>query len=469
MLCHAVFALLACSLGSASADQQAAPGDPDASRPAVVAYPAPPEEKLSEDFELKVGSQQVPVYQCRVSAMPFNQVWPGYQRPLDQTEIASFAYWDMSGSVEVEVISHRPVKSVAVRPSARGIQAKVNENRITFRMTSPQQITVEVNGWHKALHLFANAPQTAAPNPNDPGVRYFGPGVHRPGKIQLESDQTVYLADGAVVYGTIEARGASNIRILGRGILDTGAFERGQAYGCIRLLNSQNAVVNGIILRDPDLYGLSTFACSNVSISNVKLIGLWRYNSDGIDIHNSQDVSVRGCFVRSFDDSLVVKGIKGRRDFERQGLGAPLETNLPVRRALFEGCVVWNDWGRALEVGAETVAPEITDVTFRDCDIIRTSCVAMDIQHSDRAAIKNVLFEEDPVGDRRRLSGGGLAASQGREVRREDQLLSQASCGGDQKDDVGAGCRARNRRERDLSRLQRHGQAFPEIASARIR
>ena len=36
----------------------------------------------------------------------------------------------------------------------------------------------------------------------------------------------------------------------------------------------------------------------------------------------------------------------------------------------------------------------MTDLVFRDCDIIRTSCVAMDVQHSDRAAIKNVLFEK---------------------------------------------------------------------------
>ena len=54
-------------------------------------------EALSEHYELTVDGQAVPVYACRVSAMPFNQVWPGYQRPLDQTELAAFACWDMAG------------------------------------------------------------------------------------------------------------------------------------------------------------------------------------------------------------------------------------------------------------------------------------------------------------------------------------------------------------------------------------
>ena len=130
-------------LASAAGDEQAAQQEPrtssDTSRAAVVAWPAPPGEKLSEDFELTVGGQKVPVYQCRVSAMPFNQLWAGYQRPLDQTEIASFAYWDMSAPVDVEVISHLPVKSVAIRPTARGIRAKVDQNRVAFRLSSPQQ------------------------------------------------------------------------------------------------------------------------------------------------------------------------------------------------------------------------------------------------------------------------------------------------------------------------------------------
>ena len=327
---------IAVFIGSLLCFGGANPANVQAAHNAIV-DPAPAGEPLADDFELRVDSQKMPVYPCRVSAMPFNQVWPGYQRPLDQTEIASFAAWDMTGPVDVEVVSRRPVESVAIRPTARGIRAKVDGRRIRFRLASPAQITIEVNGWHKALHLFASAPPAAAPNPNDPGVRYFGPGVHRPGKIKLESNQTLYLAGGAVVYGAVEANGASNIRILGRGILDTSEFTRDQAGGSIRLVKCHNVAIDGVILRDPSMWCLSTFFCSKLSISNVKLIGLWRYNTDGIDICNSQDVTIRGCFIRSFDDSIVLKGVS--------------HDDVPVRNVLAENCVIWNDWGRAWRSG----------------------------------------------------------------------------------------------------------------------
>src|ERR1039458_2914777 len=79
----------------------------------VTSRPAPRGEKLSADYTLRVNGKDVPVYSCRVSAAPINQVWPGYQRPLDQTELASFAYWAMSGPVTVEISSSRPYQSVA--------------------------------------------------------------------------------------------------------------------------------------------------------------------------------------------------------------------------------------------------------------------------------------------------------------------------------------------------------------------
>lgn len=388
MLRHPLFCLLlglfvtALTAPSQAANEAAQKVNAPSGTPAVVVAPAPAGETLSDDFQLTVGGQPVPVYRCRVSAVPFNQPWPGYQRPLDQTELASFASWDMAAAVEIEVVSHRPIESVAIHPLARQIQPQVTGNRIRFQLASPQQITVEVNGLHQALHLFANPPAAAAPDPQAPGVRYFGPGVHRPGKIVLQSNETLYLADGAVVYGRIEAQDASKLRILGRGIFDSSEFPRGAEEGCIRLRNCHDVEIDGVILRDPPAWCLSTFRCSDLKITNLKLIGLWRYNSDGIDLCDSHDAVVRNCFVRSFDDSLVIKGLN------------PADDTTPIHDILFEGCVVWNDWGRALELGAETRSPEFRNVTFRDCDVIHPSFIALDAQHCDRAAIQNVLFED---------------------------------------------------------------------------
>ena len=355
-----------------------------AGRSEIVAWPAPTGEALSEEYQLQVNGQPVAVYACRVSAVPLNQVWPGYQRPIDQTELAGFACWDMSGPVRVEVQSQCTVQSAVVRPTSLGIQPVIEGNRLSFSLDRPQSLVVEIDGSHHALHLFANPPEQNAPTPETPGVRYFGPGVHRPGRIELKSNETVYLAGGSVVYGSIQASQATHIRIAGRGVLDVGPFERGQGGGAIRLSDCSDVTVEGLVMRDPDVWCCSLFGCRHVTIANVKLIGLWRYNADGIDVCNSQDVLVSDSFVRAFDDALVIKGLKSRRNSS---------DDQPVRNVQFRRCVVWCDWGRAMEIGAETCAPEIAGITFADCDIVRTTHIAMDIQHGDRAVVRDIRFE----------------------------------------------------------------------------
>lgn len=367
-----------------------------AAKPSATVWQEPVSETCCQDYRLTVDGLPVPVLACRVSAVPFDQVWPGYQRPADQTEIAGFASWDMRAPVRVEIESSRPVETVVVRPVSLGIKPEIDGNRIRFSVARPGTVIVEVNGWHRALHLFANPPAPAAPATETPGLRIFGPGVHRPGKIELKSNDAVYLAPGAVVYGSLNASNATNLHIWGRGVIDVSLAERGKGGGAIRLTNCSDVTVEGLVLRDPDVWCFAMFGCSHVTVTNVKLVGLWRYNADGIDVCNSQDVTVRDCFVRSYDDALVVKGLKN--GFDKR----------PARNLRFSRCVIWCDWGRAMELGAETCTPEIANVTFEDCDIVRTTHIAMDIQHGDRAAIHDIRFQNirveiDPTCPRPRL------------------------------------------------------------------
>ena len=136
--------VLAALLGAATPGQAAVP---------ATIWAAPPGERLCEDYRLRVNGQPVPVYACRVSAVPFNQVWPGYQRPFDQTELAGFAHWGMSGPVSVEIISKQSFTNVVVRPGARAVRPAVNGRTITFALSKVGQATVELDGPHHALHL----------------------------------------------------------------------------------------------------------------------------------------------------------------------------------------------------------------------------------------------------------------------------------------------------------------------------
>src|SRR5512137_672601 len=78
----------------------------------ITTYPIPKGEAVFDGYQLQVDGQPVAVYSCRVSAVPFDQWWPGYQRPVDQTELAGFAYWGMSGPVSVEITSKRAFTNV---------------------------------------------------------------------------------------------------------------------------------------------------------------------------------------------------------------------------------------------------------------------------------------------------------------------------------------------------------------------
>lgn len=367
----------------------------------LTLYPAPEGIVPAHDFALKVDGSPVFVYPTRVSAGPINQVWPGYQRPYDQTELASFAYFDMDQPVIVEVTSTRPVSEVVVRPLSLGIQPVVQGSTITFQLPRPCQAVVEVNGWHHALHLFASPPEEGTPQPGEDGVRYFAPGLHQAGKIEMHSGETVYIAGGAVVYGVIQAENAHDIKILGRGILDASRVSRFDAGPVINLRSCAGIEIRGIIIHDPHVWAVTPSDCEDVLIANIKLIGFWRYNADGIDIVNSEHVVIEDCFIRSFDDSIVIKGLNAGKAPD----GTP---GRQVNDVISRRCVVWNDWGRGLEIGAETQAVAMKHLIFQDCDVIHFVHRAMDIQHGDRAEISDVVFEnirvEDPI-----LAGARIA------------------------------------------------------------
>ncbi len=114
-----------------------------------------------------------------------------------------------------------------------------------------------------------------------------------------------------------------------------------------------------------------------------------RYNSDGIDMHNREDVVISNCFIRTFDDCLCVKGFDPWHDFKNIPEG-----NYDVfKNVIVRDCVLWNDWGKCLEIGAETRAEEIYNIVFENCEIIHASNAVLDCLNVDYADVHDVVFQ----------------------------------------------------------------------------
>ena len=338
---------------------------------------------INDDYEVTVNSIKCDVKECRVSAIPFNRVWPGKQRSKDQTELASFITFSADEEVTLNVKCKRNFENAVIRPISKDISLKNSGQEIEFTLKEPGAYVLELDGEHFALHIFFNPIREYDKKEN--ADYYFGPGIHFPGVIKLLDNQSVYVDDEAIVFGSIFAESAENIRIYGGGVIDGSTEERIYEHcykdftkGNIKLYNCKNIRIEDVILKNSAIWTISLFDCDNVKIDNIKIIGQWRYNTDGIDICNTSNVLIKNSFIRAFDDVITIKGIY---DF---GV---------IENIVVDNCVMWCGWGRNAEIGAETAAEEMKNIVFKNCDLIHSSAVALDIQNCHYAKVHDVLYE----------------------------------------------------------------------------
>ena len=366
----------------------------DYSKNDVVIYKAPEGEELNTKFNVSVNGIDVPVYNAKICTEDQQGRHKAgiYEEAHLHFDITAFASFDMKkGPVKISVSVSEPIASAKILPTSFGIIPTIKDKTLTFEVDKPQHITVEINGDHiRSLHLFVNPEETDIPDPNDPNVIYFGPGIHEITTVSVGDNQTVYIAGGAIVRGVLSEdektghRPASfmlrgkNITFRGRGIFDQGLVPRTIARQTMSV-TVDGFKMEGITLCNSSQWTVSLRDCNNVHINNIKLFG-HRANSDGIDINSSVDVLVENCFLRTWDDLIVVKTLKNSgQDAER----------IHVRK-----CVLYNEIAHALSIGAE-LTRRVEDVGFEDCDIIGDHGRewTLRIYHTDKALIKNVRFE----------------------------------------------------------------------------
>lgn len=378
-------------------------------------YPITQTKDSCQNYKVKINGQSVPLDTARVSAVPFNRRWPGHQRGKEQSELINFLSLSSDEAVTFEITPETPFEEAKIRPLSLGITPEIKDGRITFTLKKPAYFTVEPYGRMGALHIFADPMPCYDIDYKDPNVLYFGAGEHNVGEIKLESNQTLFIDEGAVVYACIHAIDAENIKILGRGILDNSkntekiffehnaednheAINNAERKHTIQLEYCNNIKIEGITIRDSLVYNIRPIGCKNLHISNVKIIGCWRYNSDGIDMHNCEDVLIDNCFLRTFDDSICVKGFDCYYEGDvEKAVNAAMYRNGKAydifKNTVIKNCTIWNDWGKCLEIGAETRAQEIFNIVFEDCDIIHVTGMPLDCYNVDYADVHDVTYQ----------------------------------------------------------------------------
>lgn len=360
-------------------------------------------EPLNKDYRVFVNGKECPVYNARCSAVPYNgynDTGVAFARPRNQSETAAFVRVTADEPLRFEV-KFAPAPSdcpasvltgakktfrapALVRPLEKNISVAEDGNAAVFTIEQSGAYVFEPYGRHAALHVFVDAPRAYE---KEGTTYFFGAGVHFPGVIRLKDGDRVYLENGAVVYGSLLAHGAKDVKIYGGGVLD-GSYEVRIAPHCyedytkgnIRLYNCKDVSVEGIVLRDSANWCFSMYECEDISVDNVKIVGQWRYNTDGIDIMNSRRVKIENSFVRSFDDSVCLKAVE---QFEGN------VTDISVKN-----CTLWCDWGRTLEIGLETACETYERIFFENCFLVHNSAAALDVQAGNYARIRDVLFKD---------------------------------------------------------------------------
>ncbi len=349
------------------------------------------------DTLLKVNGYDCYVYDTNVN---HTRKWvDGYVPPISRTPVA---YFDFEGAAQISVtLTEREIETVKISPLSYGIVPEIDkENRtVSFMITTPDTYTITWNDSpERAVHIFANPLETDLPDFEDENVIYIGPGEWDIESIALADGQILYLAGGAVVHGIINANYAKDITVMGRGIIDgshLAGWKGTSAYIPLKFDYCENVTVKDIIVLNANAWVCQGFESKNGLIDGIKIISP-RPNGDGITLQSCENFTVKNCFVRTWDDSLVVKNYAGNS-----------------RNITFTNMQLWTDLAQSMEVGYETNKGNkpnaaIKDIHFEDITVLNNfHKPVISVHNADDAVVSDITFRNITVENGRMGSGDG--------------------------------------------------------------
>ncbi|MDQ0752247.1 hypothetical protein QF034_006478 [Streptomyces africanus] len=380
----AAYSLIGAAAGAARA------ADEPASTNKLVVYPIPSGVPTNSSYSVKARTlggtwQTVPVYRARAKQIDANTG----SGPVFNSSVATF---DFKGTVEVAVTSSKgTIGTARIRPLSYDTPFTVDGATVTFTLTEPRNLSIEIDGdLFNNLQLHANPIESNAPDPDDPDVIYFGPGLHKTtdNVVKVPSGKTLYLAGGAVLTSRVEFHEVENARIIGRGVLYNTA-------NGILVEYAKNIEIDGITVLNPSSgYSVTVGQSKQVTVRNLHSYshGQW---GDGIDVFSSEDVLIDGVWMRNSDDCIAIYA--HRWDYYGDC------RNITVRNS-----TLWADVAHPINVGTHgnTDKPEtIENLVFSNIDVLDHREPQMDYQGcialnpGDSNLLKNVRAQNIRVED----------------------------------------------------------------------
>ncbi|WP_158748263.1 PKD domain-containing protein [Acidobacterium sp. S8] len=234
--------------------------------------------------------------------------------------------FDLDGPAQITVTAsdtHYWDAGVEVQPMRLGIRPHREGASITFPLDGPTKLSITRPGEHfgdsEMLFLFANAADRSGITAATSNVRYYGPGVHRE-NIDAHSGDNIYLAAGAVIFGSLNIWQVHDVHVSGRGtIIYDGPQNPSHDEGWMHKPNWHVIVMDNA--RNIDIEGITGIVRSRtwmvqmrdsrqITFRNVKIIGNCpgNANQDGMDWLGGGDTLVQDSFFRASDDIFAMYG-----------------------------------------------------------------------------------------------------------------------------------------------------------------
>lgn len=374
---------------------------PDDGKENVVRfYSIPAGVEQYDGAEVYLGDQQLPLYGVNVNT---SQVWKpnGYQRKLNGAGL-----FELDGAVTVTV---KPKAAVSGESLVRPLSANITPvsdpetNTVSFTVKSAGEYAVEINGdKYDAIHLFVSDYGDLPSTEGYANVIVFDAGLHtsandariKNDSVDIPSNTLVWLKDGAVVRAKFNSYQKNHVAIVGRGIIDGSTFDRDANKGTVTVPIDFNyctdVLLSDFFVLDPAGWCVNFYFIDGATIDGIKIITS-RSNGDGISLQSCKNIVSDGCFVRTWDDSLVVKNYPRWDNRSQHG---------STENIVFKNCTVWTDLAQSMEIGYETVGKVFKDVTFENITVLHALHNAViSIHNANNADVRNIVYRDITVED----------------------------------------------------------------------